>query len=223
MSTTLKRTAQPEKSGLSRQSNGHVTLIALETILPLSSDEKEELKESEEIIQTRLTAFFEVGEALIKIKEGKLYRSLFPTFEEYCRERWDFSRIHAHRLLHAAEIRSSLISTNTSPLPENECQVRPLEGLPPKTAEKAWLKALELADGKKLTGKIVGKAVQIISKGKANKADEREGWQINFQPLLKKATRCCKTGDRDKLIDLIHRMSLLLEIGGRQAIPSEAE
>src|SRR5438105_4240737 len=161
MNAALKRTSRSENPGPSQELNGHLTIIALESVPPLSVDEQGQFEEFEGIIATRLKAFFEVGEALIKIKEGKLYRALSSTFEEYCRKRWNFSRIHAHRLLHAAEVRTTLMSLQASALPENERQVRPLEGLQPKAAEKAWLKALELADGKKITGKIVEKAVLL--------------------------------------------------------------
>jgi hypothetical protein len=199
--------------------NGHtptVEVVIVTPFPPMSSNEQADLATSEAVIDTRLKAFFEVGEALMKIRELKLYRSRFQTFEEYCRTRWDFSRIHANRLLHATEVRSKLIPLNATILPENERQTRPLIGLSPKLAGKAWLKALELAAGGKVTGSIVLKAVHSISNGKAAteaKASMEESWQKNIAPLLKKAYHSCKKGDRDNLTDLMHRMNLLLDIG----------
>jgi hypothetical protein len=51
------------------------------------------------------------------------------TFEEYCRERWGMSRIHAYRLIESAAVVGNLLPIGTS-LPTTESQARPLTTLP---------------------------------------------------------------------------------------------
>jgi hypothetical protein len=73
-----------------------------------------------------LQTFMEIGEALLEIRDSRLYRANFKTFEEYCRERWKMSKPQAYRLVDAAEV-----SKNLSPIgdiqPTHESQVRPLQ------------------------------------------------------------------------------------------------
>lgn len=50
-----------------------------------------------------LSAFFDVAYALMEIKQRRLYRGEFASFEDYCRNRWNMRRAHAYRLIGAAE------------------------------------------------------------------------------------------------------------------------
>ena len=45
-----------------------------------------------------------VGLALAEIRDLRLYREDYATFGDYCRERWGWSRIHAHRMIKASEV-----------------------------------------------------------------------------------------------------------------------
>lgn len=48
----------------------------------------------------------DVGQALARIRDGRRYRlEGFDTFEDYCRERWGFSRVRAHQMIEAKEQR----------------------------------------------------------------------------------------------------------------------
>ena len=46
------------------------------------------LQELEQVVETGLTVFVKVGNALLEIRDSRLYRQQCPTFETYCRERW---------------------------------------------------------------------------------------------------------------------------------------
>jgi len=50
----------------------------------------------------------------MEIRDNRLYRSDYATFEEYCRERWGWSRSYIHRQIAAAEISNLLPQGNTS-------------------------------------------------------------------------------------------------------------
>ena len=46
------------------------------------------LAECEDVINRGLATFVEVGNALLRIRDERLYRAEFGTFEAYCRQRW---------------------------------------------------------------------------------------------------------------------------------------
>jgi hypothetical protein len=98
------------------------------------------LTECEAVIERGLTAFTEVGLALTTIRDGKLYRASYPTFEAYCEHRWGFTRVRAHQLITGAETTRALTRVN-SPAPTSERQARELTGLPTETAAKVMTEA----------------------------------------------------------------------------------
>ena len=102
-----------------------------ELVEPLSSSEAQTLAHYEAIIARGLKTFVEVGQALLAIREQKLYREAYGTFEDYLRQRWDLSRSYAHRLIDAAEVTERLLPVGNL-LPVNEAQARPLASLPPE-------------------------------------------------------------------------------------------
>ena len=51
-----------------------------------------------------VAVFVEVGKALAKIRDGRLYRETHATFEAYCAERWGWSRVRAHQLIESSEV-----------------------------------------------------------------------------------------------------------------------
>lgn len=60
------------------------------------------LQELEQVIERGLETFVEVGNALREIRDAKLYKNTYSSFEEYCRVRWDMSRPTAYEYMQAA-------------------------------------------------------------------------------------------------------------------------
>ncbi len=58
----------------------------------------------------------------MQIRDNRLYRETYGTFEEYCKEKWDISRPRAYQLIKAAEVQDNLSTTVDIP----ERVVRPL-------------------------------------------------------------------------------------------------
>ena len=106
-------------------------------ILPLECQEQEDMAAHEARIATNLHAFVQVGEALRDIRDRRLYREGYKTFESYCRSRWDFSRAHAYRLVGAAET-MAVLSPVGDILPTAETQVRPLLQFELDDRPKVW-------------------------------------------------------------------------------------
>ena len=85
----------------------------------LSIDERNELERCEVVIKQGLETFIEVGQALLTIREKRLYRLEFGTFEDYCRDRWGMQRQYANRMIAASEAISNLVPMGTI-IPQSE-------------------------------------------------------------------------------------------------------
>lgn len=120
-----------------------------------------ELERLEGIIRRNLQSFYEVGRALMEIRDSGLYRDVlgFDTFEAYCRERWDFNSSRARQLIMSVEAIENVKSVTTV-TPNNERQTRPLARLEPDQQREAWAKAVETAPDGKITAAHVQKIVR---------------------------------------------------------------
>src|SRR5262245_26470570 len=107
----------------------------------LSVGERGELARCEAVVERGLATFVEVGSALLSIRECRLYRAEFGTFEEYCRARWGMSKTHANRMIDAADVAGNL--TPTGVIPTTERQARELASLEPDRQRIAWSRAVE--------------------------------------------------------------------------------
>lgn len=136
---------------------------ALDTA-PLKRDESARLRACEWEIENGLATFVRVGNALVAIREGRLYRATHATFEAYCAERWNLRRQRAYELIDASIVagRLSEISDIT---PERESHVAPLTSLPPEEQQAVWQETVDSAprgpDGKAhVTAEHVKKTVE---------------------------------------------------------------
>ena len=67
----------------------------------------------------------------VELRDLKLYRAEFGTFEDYCKERWGIAKRTAYQLMDAAEVVSTMVDKGM-PAPTNERQARPLSRLEPE-------------------------------------------------------------------------------------------
>ena len=107
--------------------------------------EKQPLEVLESVIDAGMQTFVHVGNALLEIRDGRLYRHTHATFEDYCRERWGLKQSHAYRLMDAAQVVDVLKSSPIGELPATESQARPLTVLEPAQQREAWQRAVETA------------------------------------------------------------------------------
>jgi phage N-6-adenine-methyltransferase len=120
------------------------------------------LLECERVIERGLNTFVEVGAALLEIRDSRLYKDGYSTFEDYCRERWGMARNYANKMIAASEVVANL-GTNV-PIPVNEAQVRPLVGLPKEKQFDVWQQVVEQAQERKITGAFVQEVVDRAAK-----------------------------------------------------------
>ena len=131
----------------------------------LNAIEHDELAQYEAVIERGIDTFVEVGQALVAIRDGRLYRAEYRTFEDYCRERWGFNSPHARRLIRAAEAFDNLRGDpRGSVLPTGEKLVRPLTTLAPELQRDAWQRAVETAPDGKITAGHVQRVVDEMTR-----------------------------------------------------------
>lgn len=129
----------------------------------LTTSEQSELQDCEARIERGLQAFIDVATALRLIRDKRLYRAHYSTFEHYCRARWAFTDERARLLMRGAEVVENLQQTPTTVgvLPANERQVRPLTQLEPEAQVEAWRMVLETAPEGKVTAAHVEQVVKL--------------------------------------------------------------
>lgn len=123
----------------------------------LTTVETTRLSELETTIEHGLQTFVEVGNALMEIRDSRLYRESFGTFEDYCQERWAMSRSYAHRTIEAAQVVTNLLPIGN--IPTNEAQARPLSPLTPQLQREVWPLVVDTAPNGKITANHVQRVV----------------------------------------------------------------
>lgn len=147
------------------------------TLQPIEVDA---LTEHEATIANGLQTFKEVGYALADIRDRRLYRGDYGTFEDYCRERWALSARHTNRLIEAAEVAKTM-----GPIgPINEGQARAIKPVLRDHGPEVAAEVLrEAADGDgRLTARSISEAAErrlTVVEDEVLPADEwmaREGY-----------------------------------------------
>lgn len=146
----------------------------IELSTALTAVEQDDLTLLESVIEIGLNAFHRAGNALVDIRDRRLYRQHYTTFEEYCRERWGFSKTHANRLIGASSVAENLTPLGVKP--ESESHLRPLTGLEPEQQREVWQEAAVTAPAGKITAahvkRIADKVTGRVRNGEHTTGDE---------------------------------------------------
>jgi hypothetical protein len=151
----------------------------------LTLNERARLKECEDAIEKGLDTFVAVGQALAEIRDSRLYRQLYPTFEDYCREKFQRGRDWAEVTINAAQVVLSLPISVGKPSPSLQ-QARLLAKVNPELQAKAWRTAS--ADGAPTTKKVrteVRKARKLKPGSETVRTTDRERALAYFGKLLR--------------------------------------
>lgn len=142
----------------------------------ITLDERSRLYKLEETIEHGLNTFVDVGNALLEIRDKRLYRQEYSTFEEYCNKRWNMKQSRAYQFMDSAKVVGILqSSTIVELLPTNEAQARPLTSLEPAEQIEAWKRAITSTPEGKITAAVVLKAAKEIQQ---EKRDERRAERV---------------------------------------------
>lgn len=151
----------------------------------------QDLSRLEHTIKQGLEVFYRVGEALMQIRDRKLYKELgYSNFKDYCIERWNMGRSQAYRLIDSAEVVSNIVETKKSvpnwgqnlatpyqsssepsvmpmnKLPKSESVARELLALPKSQQVEAWDKAVESTPDGQPTAAITKAVVKSMMEDK---------------------------------------------------------
>lgn len=164
----------------------------------------EELTQDEQRDRYRLElgveqAFYQAGKALAQLRERRLYRSTHKTFEAYCKDRFGFTRRHSDYLIAATSVVKNLQQMRTihsqnhldeqhqfnrnsrtissQILPTRLEQIKPLASLKPDEQWQVWDKAVETANGKVPSGRIVKEIVEQLKEKPLVLA--QDDWQVS--------------------------------------------
>lgn len=140
-------------------------------IATLTRVEQTTLDDCEQRIERGLKTFVEVGTALAAIRDSKLYRGTHATFEDYCQERWSFSRVRAHQLASAADLALTMVNAGL-PEPGNERQARELAAVPEEDRADVWRDTVERTNGQP-TAAAVRESAEQLRKQAAEQRDAR--------------------------------------------------
>ncbi len=125
----------------------------------LTATEVNEREACESVIEETKLSFVKCGEALLKIRDKKLYRNTHSTFGEYCQDKWGWTRQRAHQIINAAVVVKALpkgLSTKV----DNESQARALADVPKE--ERKGVLAEAAKDGNLTAAKITEAAAEIV-------------------------------------------------------------
>lgn len=132
----------------------------------LDVTERGRLRKLELVVAEGMSSFVAVGEALKEIRDGKLYRESYKTFEKYVSEKWGFEKRRAYQLIDACEVSKNLCTivheTERASEIKNEGQLRELKDVPVESMVPVVERAAELAGDDKITASDLKQARQEV-------------------------------------------------------------
>jgi hypothetical protein len=162
------------------------------------------LEQCERVIRGALDQALKVAAALADVRDGKLYRRDYGTFEEYCQQRWHMTARYARNLMEYPHLLQDIkppavewnglderpaadteekprVTSAEAVPPPAERQVRPLKRLPKEERREAWQEAVRSAPNGKVRGEDVER---VVSKrlGKETKPTQQELTEVTEAP-----------------------------------------
>ena len=177
---------------------------------PLSVAEKERLRELERVVEKHLESFLTCGRCLKEIRDKRLYRQHFSTFEQYVRERWSLARSRADELCRSTTTAELLLTTTGSaesatPLPANipEVVLRPISALPdPDLQSQAWRLAASVSPEGRPTHTTTAKITRLIRE--SIEGDSKRALPAREQSFTLPVQRLAKIDSFDINVCLLH-------------------
>ena len=119
---------------------------------PLTQLETTALADLERTIAKGQQTFVEVGLALTRIRDERLYRADYGSFNEYCEARWGWGKDYSNKLISAANVVRSLPAA-TATIVATESQARELAKVPESDRAEVVEKAAK-------SGKVTAKSLR---------------------------------------------------------------
>lgn len=179
----------------------------------MTEPERRKFNDLDGIIRKGLQTFAEVGASLKIIKEQKLFREEYDSFEAYCRERCGWGRDRAYQLIEAHEVVAGLPTIVGVSPPANEAQARALIDVPPEQRAEVLTEAQTTAraEGKPVTAKRIRKAGErhALPKPKAEKPVPEPKPVENAEPVAVEAeTEPTEDAPVEAILDFIRGQAI---------------
>ncbi len=129
------------------------------TLEPINLTESKRLVALEKAIEAGRKTFIEVGLALAEIRDSRLYRADYNTFEDYCRKKWHFTKTYANNLIEGASAVNDLPQLMTTKV-VNERQARELAKVEPAKRVEVLERAAEAGP---ITAKSISEAADEVA------------------------------------------------------------
>jgi hypothetical protein len=132
--------------------------------IPLTTTEKRRKQELETIVESGLEEFLRVGSALAELRNRRLYRVEFGTFEEYVRAKFNLHRAAVDGVIRSAQTAQVLLDAVIQLPPATTATVlRPISGLPGDELQVAcWQLAESLAPERGPTQPLVSRLCRVV-------------------------------------------------------------
>jgi len=154
------------------------------------------LLELEEDITNDLKAVFRIGLNLMVIRDEKLWKQNYKSFEDYCNDRWSKGSNWARKMIKAVEVKEVV------PDVENEWQARQLVDLPDEKKVEVFSRAVdEVNDPKLVTGTQLNRIKQSV-------VAEATTPEVNTEPMAKYQLL---TDDYDSCLNALTRVNSIIE------------
>jgi hypothetical protein len=181
---------------------------------PLTPEERKEKGRLEEQMKR---GFIDICTAVLQIRDKRLYREDFGTFDEYAETILGLSRVHAHRLAEAGRVVQLLLAMGNLPVPTCERQARPLTKVGPELVPVVWRRALEESGTGRVTARVVEELVTEMLRPVPRVAAVNGGGLLsrleeNLLSIAHEITRRIKAHDLDQLEYCLEKMRLRIEI-----------
>ena len=133
--------------------------------VPLTSWEKVRKAELEQVVQGGLEQFLRVGAALAELRNRRLYRVEFATFQQYVRTRFGLARSSVDQLIRSSTVARDLLDSGEELSPNtSEAVIRPLSALPGQALQAAcWSLVKSLAPESEPRQPLVSKVARMVS------------------------------------------------------------
>lgn len=126
----------------------------------LTAPESKRLVECEGVIEQGQQTFMEVGQALSEIRDGKLYRAKYKTFEQYTEAKWGWGAHRARQIINAVAVQKSVTKVTLL----NEAAARQMGEIPEPHRNGVAKKAAKESGGEPINAAQIKEAAKEIVK-----------------------------------------------------------
>jgi hypothetical protein len=166
----------------------------------ITPTEAKRLVTLEKTISKGEKSFIEVGNALLEIRDTKLYRENHNNFEDYCLDKWGWGRQRGYELIYAAQVVDEL-PENVIKKITNSGQAKALSKVPKKEREAVIRQAEK-------SGKVTAKSIKKFtppSKKKSETPKEKVETDVMGFPIPEPAlTAWFLTHEVQEVLNYVH-------------------